>query len=383
LCCKELVESMKDDANSNTGPVSSFFSEMVGKLFEAVQREDAQEKNLFTHAFEAISALVRNAPLDMVPVIFQVLDEAVRRLNATYSKDHTPSQSTQELQEHLCEIIGNCVQRLEKIQLLPVGDNVMQSLIQILSSESTAQGSAFTACGHVAEELEHDFVKYMPHFMPYLYKGLDNHDVTDICTMATVVISDLCRALADHMGVYSDEIMARLLRLLQNPSAKKELKHHAISTFGDIALAVGMKFIGYLPHVNEMLYQAGLTELPSRTEDEIEYLNNFREAILEAYAGIINGIGAEGLEQSMYPKPLENIVHFLNRCYQDPNRSDDVLKGVVGLLGDIACNFGVARSTPYIRNEHVDKVLQVAASTGDPKLTELSTWARGQIWANA
>jgi len=67
------------------------------------------------------------------------------------------------------------------------------------------------------------------------------------------------------------------------------VKPHVISVFSDISLAIEGDFERYTNVILGILKQAGEVNLSPDTEDEdlIDYINNLRNSILEAYTGIL------------------------------------------------------------------------------------------------
>jgi importin subunit beta-1 len=92
----------------------------------------------------------------------------------------------------------------------------------------------------------------------------------------------------------------------------RDVKPLILSTFGDIALAIGGHFEKYLMVVMSMLAQACMTEvdpvrprvlsprlvlhtdLRQNNYDLVDFLNALRESIFEAYTGIFQGMRSDG-----------------------------------------------------------------------------------------
>ncbi len=69
-----------------------------------------------------------------------------------------------------------------------------------------------------------------------------------------------------------------------------------LSTFGDLALALGDSFLEFLEPVKRMLGQAMHLSVhqaaaANADDDALDYNNELRIGILEAYSGIFQGIG--------------------------------------------------------------------------------------------
>ena len=90
------------------------------------------------------------------------------------------------------------------------------------------------------------FQKYMPEFKPYLLTALDNHEDSQVAIAAIGVVSDLCRAFEANIITFMDEIMEKLLGILQDQNVKKTVKAQVLNTFGDVALALNSQYTRYL-----------------------------------------------------------------------------------------------------------------------------------------
>ena len=63
-----------------------------------------------------------------------------------------------------------------------------------------------------------------------------------------------------------------------------------MSTFGDIALAIGVDFRKYADVVLNALHQASGMQADPNDFDLVDYFNDLREGCLDAYTGILQGL---------------------------------------------------------------------------------------------
>ena len=105
-----------------------------------------------------------------------------------------------------------------------------------------------------------------------------------------------------QVAQFSDNIMEVLLKTLSDPSVDRTIKPQILSSFGDIALAVGDKFEPYLPHVLPMLQGAqhlSVEQQRSGNEALYDYNTQLRLGILEAYAGTVHALSNDKVAQYM------------------------------------------------------------------------------------
>ena len=124
----------------------------------------------------------------------------------------------------------------------------------------------------------------------------------DVCIATVGVLGDICRAVDTQIAEFSDSIMQVLLQTLSDPTVDRSIKPQILSSFGDIALAVGDKFETYLAHVLPMLQGAqhlSVEQQRSGNETLYDYNTQLRLGILEAYAGIVHALSNEKIAQYM------------------------------------------------------------------------------------
>lgn len=64
-----------------------------------------------------------------------------------------------------------------------------------------------------------------------------------MCSVTVGVLGDICRAIEEQILPYCDRIMLLLVQNLQSPEVHRNIKPQILSAFGDVALAIGDKFV--------------------------------------------------------------------------------------------------------------------------------------------
>ena len=121
------------------------------------------------------------------------------------------------MQNSLCSVLQAIILRLDK-DIMPQGDRIMQTLLQILSSvggKSSVPEAIFATVSALATSMEEDFIKYMEAFSPFLYNALANQDEPSLCSMAIGLVSDLTRSMGERSQPYCNQFMNHLLNNLQ------------------------------------------------------------------------------------------------------------------------------------------------------------------------
>jgi importin subunit beta-1 len=367
-----LADACADENEAQSNILSHFLAPMLQKLFIVANRPDWNEENLRVSAYEAANMLIANSAMDMVPIVVQVLQEVMTRLEATYQ----PSTNTEEktnLQSMLCSMVGVCMQKLGTEHVTSNADRAMQLMLEVFSAKgAVAHEDAFMAIGIIADKIGTAFMRYMSYLQPSLINGLKNVEEYQVCTVAVGLVGDLCRALGAQIMTYCDDIMRCLIELLQSTVLNKSVKPHVISCFADVAMAIEGNFDRYTAVILGMLQQAGEISVTTQDEDLIEYINTLHVAVIESYSGIIQGLKSANKQDIVLPA-VESIFNLLRRTSERESKDENVLKGAVGLLGDLAQTYG-KRIHMELRQPYVNVFLQEGVNDEDIKDTAL--WAQ-------
>jgi len=256
---------------------------------------------------------------------------------------------------------------------------MMQLFLQVFSSKSASvHEEALMAVGAIANAVEADFEKYMPHFRAFLTLGLRNYEEHQVCAVAVGVVGDISRALGPKLLPYCDEIVSLLLQDLQNPVLNRNVKPPILSCFGDVALAIGGEFVKYLSIVMNMLQQASTTTVDLNDYDLVDYLNQLREGIFEAYTGIVQGLRTDGLADPHFIPYASHVINFVGFVFSDNTRTESVTRGAVGVLGDLAHALGGQVKQP-LQAPFVKELLAECMKSENPQTSDVAQWAKDVI----
>lgn len=372
-----LALAYEDDQEKPTSVLSHYFQGLLEKLLSCTIRDDSDESNLRTSAYEAINVLIQSGAQDTHQLIMAATPVFIERLEKTFamqivSQDDKEEQN--ELQSLLCGVIQVIIQKMGE-NIKTFADKLMALFLQVFSVKSASvHEEALMAVGALANAVESDFEKYMGHFRPFLTMGLKNYEDHQVCAVAVGVVGDISRALLNKMIPYCDEIVSMLLQDLQNPLLNRSVKPPILSCFGDIALAIGGEFVKYLGVVMSMLQQASATSVDTNDFDLVDYLNQLRESIFEAYTGIIQGLRSDNTADHFLPF-VAHVVSFVGFVFQDKTRSDSVTRGALGVLGDLAHALG-AKVKQQLQQPFVKQLINQCLQSDSSQTRDVAQWAK-------
>lgn len=319
-CCwalMNLADRFAGDPGCQENPLSPHFQASIGHLLQLTERPDT-DSHLRTAAYEVINAFVTNAANDSLPIVAQMSEVVLQRLEATI-----PMQSQvvsvedrltlEEIQTSLTSVVMAIIQRLET-EVKPQADRIMQLMLQLLDKvgpKSSVPDTIFACVGALSGAVEDDFGKYMEPFSTFLYSALANQEEPAICAMAIGLVSDITRALNEKVQPYCDALMNHLLNDLrvsfslstspnpvltpsQSPALGNQFKPAILQCFGDIAQAIGGAFETYLSVVAQVLQQAATIAIPDNSFEMLDYVVSLREGIMDAWSGALIAMKSGG-----------------------------------------------------------------------------------------
>lgn len=375
-----LSLAYEDDQDKPTSPLSPYFQVILQKLMATTERDDVDESNLRCSAYEAINVLIQSGAKDTVQIVNAAVQVFVDRLEKTFaiqivSNDDKEQQAEQ--QSLLCGVLQVTTQKLGE-QIKPWADRMMTLFLRVFSSKNASvHEEALMAIGALANAVESDFERYMAHFKPFLIQGLRNYEEYQVCSVAVGVVGDIARALGTKILPHCDEVVTILLQDLQNPVLNRNVKPPILSCFGDIALAIGGEFVKYLDFVMNMLQQASTTTVDLNDYDLVNYLNELREGIFEAYTAIIQGLATDNAADHVLPH-VNHIVNFVGFVSGDNTRTEAVTRGALGVLGDLAHALK-GKVKQHLSQPFVKSLISECLNSENSTTADTARWAKEVI----
>ncbi|XP_076631507.1 importin subunit beta Fs(2)Ket isoform X1 [Colletes latitarsis] len=389
----ESAEATDDAQQPETYCMSQYFDFIIERLLETTDRPDGAQANLRSAAYEALMEMVKNSPRDCYVTVQKTTMVILERLQQvlqmeTHIQTHTDRAQYNDLQSLLCATLQSVLRKVTPEDAPQISDVIMTALLSMFNSNSCkaegVQEDALMAVSTLVEVLGEGFLKYMDAFKPYLCLGLKNHAEYQVCCAAVGLTGDICRALKNKMLPYCDEIMTLLLENLGNNTVHRSVKPQIFSVFGDMALSIGPEFKKYLDVVLQTLAQASQANVDRNDYDMIDYLNELREGVLEAYTGIVQGFRGDMANScpdaavSLVEPHVPFIIQFITTIAQDREHSEGNISTSVGLLGDLVTVFG-AKLLPMVETEPLVELLNKARRSRTQKTKTLAIWAGKEI----
>jgi len=332
-----------------TSPMSKYYSGIL-KAIMPVSEKPSNDSNSRSAAYQTIATFIASSAEDTLPVVQEVAAAMLARQEALMSMQTQlvgidDRNNWNDMQINLCVVLQSVIHK-SPAMITPFADRIMTNLLQLISASGRNSGvleDAFATVGALAGALEASFIKYMEAFSPFLFSALSSYEDWQVGLAAVYVVSDISRAINEAIGPYAERIMVGLIDILRSPVIHRQVKPNAITAIGEVALAVGPGFAPYLQTTMDILSQAGATAASANDVAMIEFVWTMREAIVDAFIGIMNGLKTSDREsdcqlQLTSAAPFQpyvgGIMGFLSSCWNEDERTDQFAVSTLGLIGD-------------------------------------------------
>lgn len=389
--CNALIAVVESQDESTGVPerLSSAAPPLAAALWQTAIRDDADEHNLLASAYEALISLIqslavesaRSLAQEYLPQTMHRLEMMLREPEVAFAGASSEPEFQIETQGLLCGLIQVLVQRLDSQVLETTAHRLVELTLQVLNRNRSAavHEDAFMALGSIASSMEHAFAPYAAAVMPFVLAGMRNWEAYQVCAVATGTASDICRALEHHFEPYAADTMQVLLEALPNAQLSRVVKPPMIGCIGDVALALEGSFEPYLDASVAALQQTAWSTLqvPVLDDDTNDWILEMRQNILDAYTSIINGLNAANKADMLIQRQqVEWVIRFCEQVSQEVADDEDMLRAIVGVMGDIAQTFGPGAASAIRELEWLRPIVERLCLSGRRKTTrETANWA--------
>ncbi|XP_062003042.1 importin subunit beta-1 [Rosa rugosa] len=406
-----LLESIKDAPNvaakvcwaiyklaegyEDAGRHSSLFTPYIHRIIEsllfAASRTDVDDSRLRSAAYESLNEVVRCSNIketsqivrELLPVILQKLSQTLE-LQIVSSDD---KEKQADLQASLCGVLQVIIQKVSSADdletrsiILTQADQIMFLFLNVFACRSsTVHEEAMLAIGALAHATGSEFGKYLPDFYKYLEMGLQNFEEYQVCSITVGVVGDVVRALNDKVLPYCDGIMQLLLANLSSEALDRSVKPPIFSVFSDIALSIEENFEKYVPYAVPMMQRAAelCAQMDPNDDELMEYGNQLKCSIFEAYSGILQGFKNSKSEVMLPYAP--HLWQFIELVLREQHRDVQLTKALAAVMGDLADVLGTNTKALFGDLKACANFLGECLGSDDDDLKKTATWTQDRI----
>ncbi|KAF7038247.1 hypothetical protein CFC21_048451 [Triticum aestivum] len=294
-----IARGYREDAKSTSksSELTPFVKPLIDALLSASElvKETPFRIPPCASTYKALSEIVRVSNIEELEIsdaLIGLMSQIFRRLS-TVVKGHGEAMSSDErkncglLEVLHCGLLELSMKQLGRsnfeveaaFTLRDSASCLLLLLCRVLTSDNpTARARAALAIGALAHAIGCHFGQHMPILLQYF-------NVKRLSPVYIGVMCSICHILGKEEEVVPswDHIMEVLYKGIQELSLQPSI----LSSFGEIAVAIGDKFEKYVPPVLEKLREAEAAHLKLGDED---HGSKVRESIFKAYHGMMEGI---------------------------------------------------------------------------------------------
>lgn len=163
---------------------------------------------------------------------------------------------------------------------------------------------------------------------------------------AAGLTQDLAVGLGEQVVLYIEKMMNLLSIILQDDHQPTDLKTIAVKAIGDICLMCEQAFAPYLDQTMQVLIQAAhmtAEEInPSIPIEDQKLIHDLREALIDAFISIINGIksphdGSSMVDHQHLDGHIKNMFFYLEKLMtlKDLSINGEIAKQIIDMYSDI------------------------------------------------
>lgn len=365
LACSCFVHLLQQtDSHSNTAP-----TELFQPLLEAALNSFG---DLQLAAFSALQSFLQATSLlpDWLPQLVQLFCTSLQL-----------PQGSEARETLLCATIQIAISRVTSESLTDsVVSAVLESVEAFFRKRRRLIEEGVNVIGALTSGIGRRMLPHIGGYWDYLVAGLGTE--SGVCKAAIICVGDHARSLEAALIPYLPTLITPLFTVLISTSLPTDFKVQCIATLGDLATCTQTAFLPYLPQLMTYVAAAATASLqvvsPESDLDLFECLQELREAVVDFFASVVQGLTEAGLVNSLI-SDLPHIVSFAGKVVTEAYHPTDSLHmAVLGLLGDLALAYG-PQVRPLLTSPDILQYARTQESSADSKLRSVAKWTLREL----
>ncbi|KAJ3449681.1 importin subunit beta-1 [Anaeramoeba flamelloides] len=368
-------ECQIDDELFSLNFFSDMFVQIVEKLFETTEREDADEYNLRCYAYEALISILNNTPKNCYNILRELIEPFLSKLENSL-KIEVLSQKEEiillQTQGYLCGIIQSVISQLHN-DILDYSGRIIQCLILVFNNKhSNSHEEAMMCINSLISALKLDFSNFLPKIHGYIIGGIQSRHELKLCTLSLTTTTNLFRNFKKQLpNEYKNNYIEILITSINNPKINRDTCTSMIETFADIAISLAKDFEPYLEYISPILKQQLELNIDFRIEKDVHFLARRRNAILELYTAMIQGFNRDKMGH-LFLDLIPDLLIFIQQIANTPDedRFDNILISTVQLIIDILLILN-KKVIHLFKTNYVSQLLKECITVNDKKANQV------------
>lgn len=256
---------------------------------------------------------------------------------------------------------------------------IFQLIKESFTSRNNIYEEGLMACSSLSLSLGQDFLEIFKDFGSYLIHGLSQWEDVSVCRTAINCTSDLIRSLGQTMNPFIDQIIPKIIFIIEHMNSDKHLKTQAFLVITDMFVCLREKALTYYEQLMSIIKNAltAAVFVPQTEDlDLIEYLKNLRSHLLECITCVIYCLKDTHNEQMFVPYvlPILNFIHQIVGNQYDP--SLEIYADALGIIGDLCTIYTSKMKGAVNMNVVQNMIIRLNNGENSRKYEQLVTWTQ-------
>ena len=275
----------------------------------------------------------------------EIIQSFFADLYTRFQNSLNPS-SFSEKEEQICYqncllgIITSCIGEFQKISMdLTQFISVYNLIDQCLQQRGCLFEEAVLALGSLAYFGWELFSHINNKVMEYILFSLKERQDFQLCYQGLLAADDVIRCVGKENVNIIPNIVEEMKKIISDSNIPRGLRIKCFGLYNDIFMTEDKSNEAYLEDVFHLLVNGMSTSVDPPTknmdEDELEYLNELREKIVELLTGVFMFLNCQN-QTFYFSKYIDGFVKYLSRIVEPEfNCKLDLICDICGLLGDL------------------------------------------------
>uniref|UniRef100_A0ACD5THZ8 Uncharacterized protein n=1 Tax=Avena sativa TaxID=4498 RepID=A0ACD5THZ8_AVESA len=296
-----------------------------------------------------------------------------------------------KIKESLLMTLGSSVadarqtssQVIAKVASIEIPRREWQDLIAKLLSYMTQPGASaplkqatLEALGYVCEEIppEHLEQDQVNAVLTAVVQGMNQTELSSEVRLAAV--KALYNALDFAESNFANEMERTfIMKVICETAVSKEVEIRQ-AAFECLVAIASTYYVHLDPYMQTIFNLTANAVKGDEEQDMVDYGNQLRRGIFEAYSGILQGI--KGTKAQLMLPYAGHLLQFTEAVYKDSSRDESVTKAAVAVLGDLADTLGpISKDLFKSHLFHVEFLRECLDL--DDEVRETASWTQGMI----
>ena len=274
-----------------------------------------------------------------------------------------PDQMIQQFyQDYIISIIASCCGEYQKITMNGTQIKYVFNLIeQVIIQRKCIFPEALFTFGSFAYFGWEVFSNINDQVMNYILISLEDKKNIPLIYQGLIAADDIIRCLGNENITLIPKIVEKMQKIIKDPELPRGLKIKCFPLYNDIFMTYDNSVGVYLSEALDLLANGMTSSLEPLTKetdkDTIEYVNEFREKIVELLTGVFSFL-TEQNQTNIFSNYIDGFVRYLSKIVEPENNPElSLIAEVGGILGDLYHHF---KSTVdlYLNKKSLDYILQ-------------------------